>query len=106
MIDPGRLRERITIQKATEVRNPIGETTLKWSDFAERWASVDSIGSREFLLSGQQHTEVTHKIRMRRLEGLASTMRVSWRGRTLEIMSILDHNNRSEHELLCTERVD
>lgn len=106
MIDPGRLRERITIQKASDVRNPIGETTLKWSDYAERWASVESIGAREFLLSGQQHTEVTHRIRMRHLDGLESTMRVVWRGRTLEIMSVLDQNNRSEHEMLCTERAE
>lgn len=106
MIDPGRLRERITVQKATEVRSQIGETTLKWSDFAERWASVESISAREFLLSGQQHTEITHRIRMRRLDGLSSTMRVVWRGRTLEIMSVLDQNNRSEHELLCVERAE
>jgi head-tail adaptor len=43
---------------------------------------------------------------MRYLDGLTSIMRISWRGRILEIASCLEHANRSEHELLCTERVD
>lgn len=106
MIDPGRLRERVTIQNATEHRNAMGETTQAWGAYAERWASVQGISAREFLLSGQQQTEITHRVRLRYVDGLTSTMRVLWRGRVLEIASALEHNNRSEHELLCTERVD
>jgi hypothetical protein len=30
-------------------------------------------------------------------------MRFSWRGRTLEIVSLLEHGNRSEHEAICEE---
>ena len=106
MIDPGRLRERVTIQSASEHRNAMGETTQTWSTYAERWASVQGISAREFLLSGQQQTEISHRVRLRYVDGLTSTMRVLWRGRVLEIASALEHNNRSEHELLCTERVD
>lgn len=106
MINPGQLRERVTIQRATETRSAIGEATLTWTDFTERWASVLSISAREFLLSGQQHTEVTHRVKLRWVTGLNSKMRLKWRGRTLEIMSMLEQNNRSEHELLCVERVD
>jgi hypothetical protein len=43
---------------------------------------------------------------MRYLPGLAQTMRLRWRGRTLEITSLLEHGNRTEHELLCVEDVD
>ena len=106
MIDPGRLRERVTIQQATENRNALGETVQSWATFAERWASVDGLSSREVLLQGQQRTEVSHRVRMRYVDGLAGTMRILWRGRVLEISSLLEHANRSEHELLCTERVD
>ena len=106
MIDPGRLRERVTIQQATETRNALGETMQIWATFAERWASVDGISSREVLLQGQQKTEVSHRVRMRYVDGMTQTMRLVWRGRVLEISSLLEHANRSEHELLCTERVD
>lgn len=106
MIDPGRLRERVTIQQAAETRNALGETVQSWATFAERWASVDGLSSREVLLQGQQKTEVSHRVRMRYVNGLTGTMRLLWRGRVLEISSLLEHANRSEHELLCTERVD
>lgn len=106
MIDPGRLRERVTIQQATEVRNRLGETTQTWSTFVERWASVDGLSGREVLLSGQQQTEVTHRVRMRYVDGLTQQMRLLWRGRVFEITSLLERNNRTEHELLCVEDVD
>ena len=105
MIDPGRLRERVTIQQATETRNRLGESVASWSTFAERWASVEGLSGREVLQAGQQQTEVTHRVRLRYVTGLKATMRILWRGRTLEITSLLEHNNRSEHELLCTEAV-
>ena len=106
MIDPGRLRERITIQQATETRNALGESVQAWETYAERWASVEGLSSREVLLTGQQQTEVTHRVRLRYVDGFKGTMRILWRGRVLEITSLLEHNNRSEHEALCTERVD
>lgn len=106
MIDPGRLRERVTIQQATETRNALGETVQSWATYGERWASVDGLSSREVLLQGQQQTEISHRVRMRYVDGMTNMMRLSWRGRILEITSLLEHNNRSEHELLCTERLD
>lgn len=106
MIDPGKLRERVTIQKPVERRSSIGETTLTWEDFTERWASVESLSAREFLLQGQQRTEITHRVRLRRVEGFTSVMRIVWRDRTFEIISLIDQNNRSEHEVLCVERVE
>jgi SPP1 family predicted phage head-tail adaptor len=106
MIDFGRLRERVTIQQATERRNAMGETVQTWETFAERWASVDGLSSREVLLQGQQQTEVSHRVRMRYVTDMTSTMRILWRGRVLEIASLLEHGNRSHHEALCTERVD
>jgi SPP1 family predicted phage head-tail adaptor len=105
VIDPGRLRERVFIQHATEVRNSLGESTQSWSTCAERWASVEGLSGREVLLSGQQQTEVTHRVRLRYVAGLSTRMRLSWRGRILEIASVLEHAHRTEHELLCTEDV-
>ena len=63
-------------------------------------------GQEEVLLTGQQQTEVTHRVRLRYVDGFKGTMRILWRGRVLEIASLLEHHNRSVHEALCTERVD
>ena len=105
MINAGSLSERVTVQQASESRNAIGETVLSWATFAERWASVEGVSSRESLAYGQQQISVSHRVRLRYLTGLTQSMRLQWRGRTLEIVSLLEHDNRSEHELLCQEAV-
>jgi SPP1 family predicted phage head-tail adaptor len=105
MIRSGELRERVTIQVSAESRNNLGETTLTWTDFTTRWASVEGVSAREVLLNGQQDINLTHRVRMRYVDGLTQNMRLIWRGRTLEVISLLEHNNRSEHELICSESV-
>ena len=103
MIRPGALRERVTVQIASGSTNALGETTFAWTDSTSVWASVEGLSAREVLLSGQQQTEMSHRVRLRYLPGLTQQMRFAWRGRTLEIASLLGHNNRSEHEAICQE---
>jgi len=104
MIRPGDLRERVTVQIASGTTNALGETVLAWSDSSAVWASVEGVSAREALTAGQQETTVTHKVRMRYLPGLTQQMRFSWRSRTLEIISLLEHGHRTEHEAICEER--
>ena len=105
MINAGKLRERVTVQQASESRSAMGEVVQSWSTFAERWASVEGLSSREFLNQGQIDASVSHRVLMRYLDGVSQNMRIQWRGRTLEIISILEHENRSEHEILCQEAI-
>ena len=104
MIDPGKLRERVTVQIASGTTNTLGETVLTWGDSSAVWASVEGVSAREALISGQQETTVSHRVRLRYLPGLTSQHRFSWRSRTLEIVSLLEHGNRSEHEAICQEQ--
>jgi SPP1 family predicted phage head-tail adaptor len=104
MIDAGKLRDRVTVQIASGTTNALGETVLAWSDSSAVWASVEGVSAREALLAGQQETSVTHRLRLRYLPGLTQQMRFSWRSRTLEIVSLLEHGNRSEHEAICQEQ--
>lgn len=104
MILPGKLRERVTIQSVVQGVNSFGEATRTYVDDRTVWASVDGISSRETLGPNSQiDFSVSHRVRIRYVDGLNNTMRLVWRGRTLEIVGLLEHNNRTEHELLCTE---
>jgi SPP1 family predicted phage head-tail adaptor len=105
MIDAGKLRERVTIQQAAESRNALGETTLAWSTFTERWASVEGVSSREALELGQADVSISHRVRLRYVNGMTHNMRLVWRGRTLDIISLLEYGNRSEHVAICQEAV-
>jgi SPP1 family predicted phage head-tail adaptor len=103
MIDAGKLRDRVTVQIASGTTNALGETVLAWSNSTSVWASVDGVSAREALTAGQQDVSVSHKVRLRFLPGLTQQMRFAWQGRTLEIVSLLEHGNRTEHEAICTE---
>ena len=105
MIFPGQLRERVTVEQPTRTTTDLGESQLNWSTYATRWASVEGVSSREALQFGQQQVEITHKVRMRYLDGLTAQMRLKWRSRTLDVVSVLEYGNRSEHVLICQEQV-
>lgn len=103
MIDAGKLRERVTVQIASGTTNALGETVLSWSNSTAVWASVEGVSAREAIELGKQEISITHRVRMRYLPGLTQNMRFSWRNRTLDIVSLLEHRNRSEHEAICQE---
>lgn len=103
MIDPGKLRERVTVQQATQTRNSLGEAVMSWADWQTVWASVEGVSAREALEAGQQEVTITHRVRLRYLTGLTQNMRLSWRGRTLNIVNLLEYGNRSEHVAICEE---
>ena len=103
MIDPGKLRERVTVQAASESRNAMGETVLSWSDVTSVWASVEGVSAREALALGQQEVVITHKVRLRHLSLLTARMRFRWRNRILNIISLLEYDNRTEHVAICEE---
>lgn len=103
MIDAGKLRERVTVQVASGSTNTLGETVLAWSNSTAVWASVEGVSAREALAAGQQETTITHRVRLRYLPGLSQQMRFAWRSRTLNIVSLLEYGNRSEHVAICEE---
>lgn len=105
MIDPGKLRERVTVQVASGATNSLGETVLTWSNSSSVWASVEGVSAREALIAGQQEVAITHRVQLRYLPGLSQSHRFAWRGRTLQIVSLLERNNRSEHEAICQENI-
>lgn len=104
-LDPSKMRERVTVQIASGTTNALGETVLSWINSTSVWASVEGVSSREALEAGKQDTSVTHRLRLRYLPGLTSDMRFAWRSRTLDIVSLLEYGNRTEHVAICEESV-
>lgn len=105
MINIGKMRERITVLAASGVTNSLGEAVLTYNTTSAVWASVEGVAASEALEAGQQSVNITHRVRLRYLEGLTQQMRLSWRNRTLEIVSLLEYGNRTEHVAICEEKV-
>jgi SPP1 family predicted phage head-tail adaptor len=105
VIDIGKMRERITVEIASTATNALGEAVLTWATASSVWASVEGVAAREALEAGKQEVNVTHRVRLRYLPGLTQQMRLAWRNRTLDIVSLLEYANRTEHVAICEEKV-
>lgn len=100
----GQMRERVAIKSQTEVRSPSGETTLSWdTTVATVWASVTGLSSRDILQAQQANVIATHRIRIRYRPDVTHTNRLMWRGRTMEIASVVERDNRTALEMLARE---
>lgn len=81
----------------------LGEATLGWEDVAVVWASVEGMSSRDVLQAMQANVVATHRIRIRALAGVNHECRIIWRGRTMEVASVVDRDNRTVLEMLARE---
>ena len=104
----GQLRERVTIQRQTAVRDGLGHSARTWSDvFVNLWARVTPIRAREIFAAGQHQPEGTVSVVVRFRDGITSDMRVMWRGQPHAIVgNPIDIQARREYlELLCESGV-
>lgn len=103
MINSGRMRERVTIQRPTDRQNPFGEATLEWETLGEVWAQVTNISARDYFAAQQAGTLTTHRVLIRFYAGMDAAWRLVWRGRIMEVVSVLEREDRRVHEILARE---
>lgn len=102
----GRLRHRVAIQTAATSRTDSGFATQTWTTQETVWASVEPISGRELMEADQVEGAVTHRVRMRYTANATRKARLVHDSRTLEILAVIDKQDRnSELELLCQEAV-
>ncbi len=102
----GSLRHRVLIQRPQAVQSASGEVTDGWATVASTYASVRPITGRERLTADQVQADVTHTIMMRYRGDFDPTYRVSFRGRTFHIESVINRDERNRSlELLAREEV-
>lgn len=105
MILPGRLRDRVWVQKPTRETNSLGETVLSWENTHRIWCNIEGVKSSEVLTNSRQEFDISHRVHMRYQKGLTNNHRLEYNGRKLEIISLLEHDNRTRHEAICRENV-
>lgn len=106
----GKLRERIEIQKkpTSVTRDQFGAEVLSWLPVTTVWADVRSTDGTEQVESSvdQVVATITHSVKIRYYSGLSPAMRVVWRGKALQILSIVENDNRRRELILkCSEVV-
>lgn len=105
-LQAGKLLHQVQLVTPDAPQDPAGgwvidQTTL----FATVWASVEALSGRELFAAQQQVSEVTHKITIRYLTGVLSSMCVIFDGHFYQIMAVLNPDGRHTMLiLLCKER--
>lgn len=105
MTSAGKLRHRIVIEQPTKTRDPYGAEVETWTPFATVWAAVEPLRGREFFAAQQVNAEVTHRVTLRYIPGVIRAMRVTFKGRILDMVSPpinVDERNQ-ELQLMCVE---
>src|SRR5437867_7847265 len=102
----GALQHRITLLQQNQQRDTNGEF-LDPVIFAETWASISILQGRDLERAQQIVSEVSHKVVIRHIEGVKSSMTVQFVDRTFLIQAVEDPDERKvELHLLCLERND
>lgn len=102
----GTYDRKVTIQQASETQAETGEVSRSWTTFATRRAEVVELGGDELVQAQQVVQRVSHRVRLRWLDGVTAKMRLLYGARTLEVAAVRESIARQrELELLCTEAV-
>jgi len=104
MVQAGKLRHVIDIQKFTTSKDSYGEDIKTWASYHKTHAEVRPLRGKEYFDTQQIVPEVDNKIKIRYRSGIAPTMRVVWGSRTYEIRAVIDPSERNIlQEILAVE---
>lgn len=102
----GDLRHRCWLMQPTHTADGMGGITTTYGTATVFWGSVEPLRGREWVQSGLENSEVTGRVRMRWYDGVTPDWRVSFNGRTLQVLSVINPGERDrELELMVRELV-
>jgi SPP1 family predicted phage head-tail adaptor len=88
MIGAGDLRERITIRRQVNSKNPeTGGLTRGWSTVATVWAEVRSISGREAVIANTLQGVSTFQLTIRYRDDIEASDQILWGSRELNIVA-------------------
>lgn len=98
--------KRISVQRAIEVADSAGGSTVTWGIVDTFWASILPGDGREFWEQKRLLPTLSHVVTIRYRTGLTPAMRVVWGTRVFAILVVRDPDERGTAlELLCEEEV-
>jgi len=102
----GRFRHRVKVRtRQAADSSPFGEPGSTLSAGVDRWAEVTPLSAEERMSDGGMASDVTHRVRMRPMEGLSSDDVIEFQGREFEIRGVVDVGEAGvELVVTCSER--
>lgn len=104
-MQPGLMRHRVSVEQRTQTGvSDCGDPTYAWVSLGTRWAEVVPLGGGESVRGRYVQAIVSHSVRMRYWSQVTSECRLVHRSRYLNIVRVLNVDERNAMmELLCNE---
>lgn len=90
VIDPGALRTRLVLEQAAQLPDGAGGHAEAWTPVATLFARLEPVAARDRFGADQTLEEVTHRVTLRRREGVASGQRLRAGTRIFAILTVHD----------------
>jgi len=98
------MKHRVTIQQFSETTNNYGEVETVWSDLFTIWASIQTVTGKEQFLSNQIYSTLSHKLRIRFIDGITTKHRIKFDDRYFNILAVFNiFEANKEIEILAEE---
>lgn len=102
----GALDRRVTLLAPEPLRGAAGGYSESWAPVARICAKVTDLTGREFFAAAQVNAEVTTKFLIRYRAGVTPQMRVRWRDRDYDIVTVAEVGGRDDGiEIMAKARV-
>lgn len=106
IINAGKYRWPITIQKRDVTTDSFGSPSETWVDVVKCRAGIYPVSGREFFTAEAIQGDVTHQIFLRYYPGVQRNMRVEFNERYFHITSVINFQEMNkEIQLMCKELV-
>ena len=102
-IDPGALRTELSLQSVTTTDDGFGGFSEEWNELATVFGHIEPLAADSRFGAGQTLETVTHRITLRRRDGLASGMRFAKAGRVFDILTVHDPDESGRY-FVCRVR--
>lgn len=102
----GDLRHRIILQKFVETTDEEGFSTQEWQDVATVWASVENLYGREYWQAAAIQAENTVKFIIRYRNDITNDMRIKFKDKLYNIISIDNIKYRNEYKEIKAKEVE
>jgi len=106
-MNPGDLRQILTIQNKVPTRSASGAEKDVWSEVATVWGSAEPLRGQEYLEATRLQADLDIRFRIRYRDGIKPSMRVKHGEHYYNIVSVIHvKEQRREIQLMCKELIE
>jgi SPP1 family predicted phage head-tail adaptor len=104
-VDPGRLRQRLSLQAADQPADGLGGHALVWREIAVVFGLIEPVAAKSLVEADQRLTRLTHRVTLRARDDIAAGMRLVKNDRAFLIRTRQDPDESGRY-LVCQVEED